>query len=201
MIFEFDVKYGHNIVELPNGDRVEFDVKYGLNKIRFTFEGKTVETEFRVKYGHNTVRFVVDDELIKTDWFSRKVTIYNDVPAGTLTPRMWKRHTIDKCNIQGMLTDRLNNTVVNIVNAQTIITKNIEHYKSPIEYDKLPEDVKSEYYTVRTGDFIVFDEVDDIVTNATEWSRLQQKYKDNGIRVTNVNVNIHNMALDNIQIS
>ena len=92
-------------------------------------------------------------------------------------------------------------TINNIVNATTIITKDVEHYKSPLEYANLPVDLREKYYTVQIGDFVVFAEVDDIVTTASEFSQLQSKYKNNGVKVTSVAPNIFGTAVDNIAIT
>ena len=92
-------------------------------------------------------------------------------------------------------------TIQNIVNATTIITKDVDKYKSPLEYAKLPVDEKEKYYTVQVDDFIVLSEVDDVVTTSKEFQQLQEKYNENGIVVTSVNPHIFGMALDNISIT
>ena len=43
--------------------------------------------------------------------------------------------------------------------------------------------------------------MEDIVSDALEFAKLQQKYKDVGIKVTVENVNINGMAVDNIMMS
>ena len=91
-------------------------------------------------------------------------------------------------------------TIEKVVNAITITTKDIEHYKPFLEYVLLPTDKKEQYFTVKTNDFVVLAEVDDIVTTSREFQDLQSKYKNNGFSVTAVNEYIHGMAVDNIQI-
>ena len=139
-----------------------------------------------------------------TDLWIKKITLYNVIPKKTQVETIeqhWDRTVIDKCNVQGDFVTKLNGNIPNIVNLKTVYIRDIEHYLSPSDYDMLPVREASNYYTVRNGDFIVFDEVFDEVTTATQYSQLQQKYKDNGIRVNTISVNINGMALDNITIT
>lgn len=133
-----------------------------------------------------------------TNFFNKKVTIYNDIPADGVNARRWDRYVIDKCNIQGGYINRTDGTITNIVNAQSVITKDVERYKNPKEYAQLPVFERENYFTAQVGDFIVFGEVDDIVSTAQEFSQLQQKYKDNGIRVSSVQDYIYGMSTDNV---
>lgn len=135
------------------------------------------------------------------NFFDRKVTIYNDIPKNAVEDRHFDRFVIDKCSIQGGIVHEADGTISNIVNATTIITKDIEHYKSPLEYASIPVDLRSDYYTVQVGDFVVLAEVDDVVTTASEFAQLQNKYKNNGIKVTSVAVNIFGSAVDNVTIT
>lgn len=91
-------------------------------------------------------------------------------------------------------------TIQKIINAQNVITKDIEHYKTPTEYAQIPVDEKDNYYTVQVDDFVVLDEVDDVVTTAKEFQNLQQKYKNKGFSVTSVNASIYGMPVDNVHI-
>ena len=136
-----------------------------------------------------------------TDFFKSKVTIYNDIPATAVLPRRFERFVIDKCNIQSGKVSRADGTIENIVNATTVITKDIGHYKSPMEYINTPLDLREGFYTVQVGDFVVFDEVDDIVDNSQHWQQLQAKYEGNGMKVTSVSPNIYGMAVDNISFT
>ena len=108
---------------------------------------------------------------------------------------------IDKCNIQGGIVSKADGTIENIVNAVIVITKDIEHYKPPMQYAKLPVDMKEDSYTVQVGDFIVLSEVDDVVTTSREFAELQEKYKDNGVVVRSVSANIHGMSVDNVTMA
>lgn len=145
-----------------------------------------------------------------TDLCKHKVTIYNDIRAKSVNPekpeyavegRHFDRFVIDKCNIQGGIVSKADGTIENIVNAVTVISKDIERYKSPLEYAKLPVDIRENFYTAQVGDFIVLSEVEDIVTTSREFSDLQEKYKDNGIVVRSVSANIHGMSVDNVTIT
>ena len=136
-----------------------------------------------------------------TDLWRNKVTIYNDVPKDSVNDRSFYRFVVDKCNIPGGVVSKTDGTIENIVNAVTVITRDVEHYKKPNEYAKLPVDVKENFYTAQVGDFIVFGEVDDVVTTSREFSELQNKYALNGIVVRSVSANIHGMSVDNIAIA
>ena len=136
-----------------------------------------------------------------TDFYKQKVTIFNDIPKNVVEDRHFDRFVIKKCSIQGGIVNQADGTITNIVNATTIITKDVEHYKSPLDYANLPVDLREKYYTVQIGDFVVFAEVDDIVTTASEFLQLQNKYKNNGIKVTSVSPNIFGTRTDNVTMT
>lgn len=136
-----------------------------------------------------------------TNLWEQKVTIYNDIPKNAVEDRHFDRFVIDKCNIQGGIVSKADGTIENIVNAVTVISKDVEHFKQPMEYAKLPVDLRENFYTVQVSDFIVLAEVDDVVTTSREFAELQEKYKDNGIVVRSVSANIHGMNVDNVTIT
>lgn len=136
-----------------------------------------------------------------TDLCKQTVTIYNDIPKTAVEERHFDKFFIDKCNIQGGIVSRADGTVENIVNAISVITKDVNRYKTPMQYAKLPVDIREAFYTVQVGDFIVLAEVDDVVTTSREFAELQEKYKDNGIVVRSVSANIHGMSVDNVAIT
>lgn len=158
-----------------------------------------------------------------TDFFNQKVTIYNDIPADEFdyftkskpeesesvqglqeeraNVRRFDRFVIEKCSIQGGYVEKADGTIQNIDNAQTVITKDVQHYKSPIEYMQLPVDEKDKYFTVQIDDFVVFGEVDDVVTTSREFQELQQKYGNNGMLITSVNPYIFGTAVDNVTMT
>lgn len=162
---------------------------------------------FDVKFGHNEIDIPVSDNLkpkfkpygIKNK-FVDKVTIYNDIPSDGVNLRRFDRFVIDKCLVYNQLSESADGTIQKIVNAQNVVTKDIEHYKPPNEYMKLPSDKKDNYYTVQIDDFVVNGEVNDVVTTSKEFQNLQQKYKDNGFSVTAVNATIKGMTVDNVHI-
>ena len=162
---------------------------------------------FKVKYGYNEIEIPITEKTVpkfqktgKTDLFSKKVTIYNDIASDGVNPRRFDRFVIDLCNIQKGILQNADGTIEKVVNAQTITTKDIEHYKTPLEYALLPADEKDKYFTANVNDFVVLAEVDDVVTTSREFQELQSKYKNNGFSVTAVNEYLNGMAVDNVQI-
>lgn len=135
-----------------------------------------------------------------TDFFDKKVTIYNDIPADGVNDRRFNRFVIDKCNIQNGILQSADGTIEKVINSQSIATKDIAHYKPYLKYIQLAEDEKKRFFTARINDFVVLDEVDDVVTTSREFQELQSKYKDNGFSVTAVNEYIFGLPVDNVQI-
>ena len=136
-----------------------------------------------------------------TDLWKEKVTIFNDIPKNSVEDRHFDRFVIDLCNIQGGIVSKADGTIENIVNAVTVISKDVDRYKTPLEYAKLPVDIREYFYTVQVGDFIVLSEVYDTITTSREFAELQEKYRDNGIVVRSVSANIHGMSVDNVTIT
>ena len=135
-----------------------------------------------------------------TDFFNQKVTIYNDMPSDGVSARRFDRFVIDLCKIQKGIMQNADGTIEKVPNAIMIETKDVEHYKSPLEYSLLPADKKDKYFTANVNDFFILAEVDDIVTTSREFQELQTKYKGNGFSVTSVNEYLNGMSVDNIQI-
>ena len=136
-----------------------------------------------------------------TDLYTQKVTIYNDIPKNAVEERHFDKFVIDKCNIQGGLVNEANGTITNIVNAKSVITRDVSRYKTPLEYAEIPVDLRVDYYTTQIGDFVVFAEVDDVVTTASEFSQLQSKYRNNGMKITSVSANIFGLSVDNVTMT
>ena len=136
-----------------------------------------------------------------TDLYTQKVTIYNDIPKNAVEERHFDKFVIDKCNIQGGLVNEASGTITNIVNAKSVITRDVNRYKTPIEYAELPVDLRVDYYTAQIGDFVVFSEVDDVITTASEFSQLQSKYRNNGMKITSVSANIFGLSADNVTMT
>ena len=136
-----------------------------------------------------------------TDLYTQKVTIYNDIPKNAVEERHFDKFVIDKCNIQGGVVNEANGTITNIVNAKSVITRDVNRYKTPQEYAEIPVDLRVDYYTAQIGDFVVFGEVDDVVTTASEFSQLQSKYRNNGMKITSVSANIFGLSVDNVTMT
>jgi hypothetical protein len=168
-----------------------------------------MKVKFKVKYGENEINIPIPEQSQRptfdkgglADLWKHKVTIYNDIPKTAVEDRHFDRFVIDKCNIQGGIVSKADGTVENIVNAVTVISRDVERYKSPLDYRNVPVDLRENFYTVQIGDFIVLSEVDDIATTSREFAELQEKYKDNGIVVRSVSANIHGMSVDNVTIA
>lgn len=166
-----------------------------------------MRVSFDVKYGRNVIDVPIPERARhrfsdgSTNLFADIVTIYNDIPKNAVEDRHFDRHIIPLCNVQGGYVDKANGTIQNIVNAKTVITKAVDAYKSPMDYAALPVDQRADYYTAQIGDFVVLGEVDDVVTTAAEFAALQQKYKNNGLKVTSVSANINGMAVDNVTMT
>lgn len=133
--------------------------------------------------------------------FEKRVTIYNDIPSDAVNPRRFEKTVINKCTVQGGFVEKADGTIQNVVNAITLISKDVERYRNPEDYSKMPIDMREDLYTVQVDDFIVFDEVDDIVTTSKEFQELQKKYSRNGMLVSSVTPSINGLSVDNVTIT
>lgn len=135
------------------------------------------------------------------DLWGSKVTIYNDIAADAVNDRRFDRCVISNCNIQGGIVSKADGTIENIVNAVTVITKDVDRYKSPSSYKETPIDLAKNFYTVQIGDFVVLSDVDDVVTTSREFAELQAKYANNGFVVRTTSTYINGMDVDNVQFA
>lgn len=165
--------------------KIKFTPKYGRNQLEIPTIKKT---------------YAGEASTVKKNLFDKKVTIYNDIPSDGVNLRRFDRFVIDRCLLYNQLSESADGTINKLVNTQNVITKDVEHYKSPYEYSLLAEDERESFYTVQPNDFVVFGEVDDVVTTSQEWTALQKKYKNNGFSVTGVNASIFGMSVDNVHI-
>lgn len=133
--------------------------------------------------------------------FREKVTIYNDIEKNAVEERHFDRFVIENCNIQRGLVSRADGTVENVVNAITVISKDVKRYKNTMEYTALPIDLRESKYTIQIGDFVVLGEVEDIATTSREFAEIQEKYRYNGFVIRSVSTNINGMAVDNVQMA
>ena len=136
-----------------------------------------------------------------TALFTKKITIYNDIPADAVNPRRFGKFVVDKCMIYNQAMETADSTIQRVINSQNVITKDIKHYKTPIEYMMLPDDEKKNFYTVQIDDFVVLADIDDVVTTSREYEELQSKYANNGFLVTAVNASIYGLSVDNVLIT
>jgi hypothetical protein len=136
-----------------------------------------------------------------TDFFVKAVTIYNLIPATATTEKIYNRTVLEKCQVQGVFVEKTQDTVRNVVNAKSVITKSVEHYLDFADFVKIPVDKRSDYWSVNVGDFIVFAEVDDYIETEQDFANLQKKYRNNGIKVTTANASVYGMATDNVQMT
>lgn len=136
-----------------------------------------------------------------TDLYTKKITIYSDIAKTVVEPRHWDRRVVEKCMIYSGATESSRENMQIITNATNVITRDVIRYRPPAEYVKIPVDEREQVYTIQPDDFVVFDEVFDVVTDAAEWSALQKKYKSNGMNVTTVNPYIFGLKTDNVSIS
>lgn len=204
MRVEFNAKYGINEVDLSTVNGVNlvlrFTLKYGKNVISIPTTKKVLF--YVVKYGKNVLEIPEDVKTLAfgSDLYKNKVTIYNDVPSDGVNPRRFYRSVVELCNIQKGTLQNADGTIEKVVNATTVITRDITHYVPFFEFVYLPEDKKQQYFTANVNDFVVMAEVDDVVTTGKEFQNLQTKYKDVGFSVTAVNEYINGMSVDNIQL-
>ena len=123
--------------------------------------------------------------------FDKKITIYNDIASDGVNARRFDRFVVEKCMIYNQATESSDGTIQKVINSQNVITKDVERYKSPLEYARLPADEKEKFFTVQ---------VDDVVTTSREFQNLRDKYAKNGFSVTAVNASVYGLKVDNIQI-
>lgn len=167
-----------------------------------------MKVKFTPKYGENTLEIPIDEHAKPSfqtggfvNLFNQRVTIYNDLQGGVVEGRHFDRFVIPRCNVQGGYITRTDGAIQNIVNAKTVITKAVELYKTPSEYAALPVDERENYFTAQSGDLIVLDEVDDIVTTAAEFSALKKKYSANSLQIVSATAYIYGMDSDNVAMT
>ncbi len=135
------------------------------------------------------------------DLWTRKVTLYRDVPKQGGTPRHFERRIINKCYIETSQIDSATDTVKKDFSGAMVITKDVNRYKATDEYMAMSQQEQMENFTVSVGDFVVLKEVADSVANATEFADLQTRYRACGVKIMSVKPFIFGMATDNIVLS
>ncbi len=164
-----------------------------------------MKVKFNVKYGQNEIEipdtqsFSEEKNKLK-NLFSGKVTIYNDITFEGKEKRKFCSHVIDDCFVSLEFKEKSDGTAEHCQRTANIFTKDVKHYKTPDEYRRLPEEKRGDFYTVRTGDFIVLDEITDSVKTSKEFYELLEKYREVGFFVTDWDVNVFGFRCDNLRI-
>ena len=136
-----------------------------------------------------------------TNFFTQTVTVYISVPVTDIKPRAFERRVVKNCTVQGQTVEKIDGTMRRVVNATTLITKNIANYVDAQVFYDTPADLRKDIYTIQTGDFIVFEECDDVVNDANEFAELQRKHRNNGMVATTVSAYINGMKTDNVTVT
>lgn len=144
--------------------------------------------------------------------YNRKCTIYCVIPSKSNTPAVYgHRFVLNDCAIENTTSQRLSGVTIQLVNVDSVITKNIADYRPPTDtvgsdstgfsdygFYAIPQMYRNKFYTVNAQDFIVYDVVDDEISTAQEFSALKNKYKNNGMIVAQGIDNRKGLKVDNI---
>lgn len=136
-----------------------------------------------------------------TELYDSKVTIYNDIPKSDDEERHFDRFVLEHCNIQGGVLAKIDGTIENVVNAISVITKDVKAFKPLAEYVLLSVEERKKHFTVNVGDMVVLDAVTDEVETNAEFGALVKKYANNGFVVRSISANIHGLSVDNITMA
>lgn len=209
--FFFSIEQRGRTVEINTKPLLWKDLKYGLTRDYPISISKKARLEIPpLKWRDLVLGFEYDigiidsgeeepkDKRALTDLFREKVTIYNDIPKTTLEERHFDRFVIEKCHVQGGTVTKQDGTIQNVVNAKTVITKDTARYKEPSDYYATPVDQRENFFTAKSGDIVIFREVEDVVQTAAEFAQLVQKYRDESMRVNSVSVFKNGMSVDNV---
>ena len=161
----FDVKFGHNEIELPinTGEKVYHDnAPAGLSDL-------------------NDCVF----------------TIINQIPKSADNPQAaaWVVHKIEHCGKKNGLYDKSSGQTFYRTGTWTAYIHSWQNYKPPTwlsdGYYALSDDEKAEYFTINTGDLIIFgDAPDDVPKTMAEFQSMVTKYRNYGGTVTGSEVYI-----------
>lgn len=136
-----------------------------------------------------------------TELYDSKVTIYNDIPKSDDDERHFDRFVLEHCNIQGGVLAKIDGTIENVVNAISVITRDVKAFKPLAEYMILSEEERKQYFTLNIGDMVVLEAVTDEVKTNADFGALVKKYANNGFVVRSISANIHGLFVDNISMS
>lgn len=117
-------------------------------------------------------------------WWDKTLTVYNKYTNPLTQVITWYRTVITNCFWKNT-SDKV------LVGTVTLETNNIiarlpiqNNFKPRFEWEKIPNDKMSDYFTLSSGDIIVLGEIDDEIDEYTQGKRLNNflnKYKKLGV--------------------
>lgn len=117
-------------------------------------------------------------------WWDKTLTVYNKYTNPLTQVITWYRTVITNCFWKNT-SDKV------LVGTVTLETNNIiarlpiqNNFKPRFEWEKIPNDKMSDYFTLSSGDIIVLGEIDDEIDEYTQGKRLNDflnKYKKLGV--------------------
>jgi len=116
------------------------------------------------------------------DLYTKKFTVYNIVPSvqGVSNIKYGNKRIVENCYQEGEISDKLRDSSMQLTTGKFFYTKDIKHYRPATwqsnGYYSLKDEEKLKFYTLAPGDIIIFDEVNDSVTNSSEFNSLKTKY-------------------------
>lgn len=113
-------------------------------------------------------------------WWDKTITVYNKFVDPLTSVVKWFRHIIPDCFIDDTPQMYIAGNVMAQSSDVICRIRESENYKSKAEWQKLPNDQMSGYFTISQGDIVVFDEVDDEIADVSghRATDLLSKYKD-----------------------
>ena len=126
-------------------------------------------------------------------FWNKTITLYNKHTDELTGIVKWYRHVLHDCFV------KVTNNKVNVGGVQLQTNDNIiripkqPNYLPPYEWLKLPNDIKSQFLTLKSGDLIFLGDIDETIDENTSGQRssdLIAKYKSMGsVFVNSVNIN------------
>lgn len=104
-------------------------------------------------------------------WWDDTITLYNKYEDPVTNLVSWTRHTIENCFVKRASNKAVIGQMVLESNVVIIRIRESDTYKTYAEWVQLPNDSKSQYFTVHSGDIVVFGAVDDDINEYTTGHR------------------------------